>query len=285
MEAAAGYSIRLSFYMNLAKDTGWFQELPMELRKHYLLSISINCTKYALAAKNFGKTLEKEAVLAATAFALAGCCLDDMLDGNVLEERRLALEKLNWEYCAHYFVMFGRRKALHPVDILYEAIGDFLKRKAEIDRPSYDELIQYLKQAAFAEQCSGSCIDFSASEHAVRDKSVLFVVIGFLLALYGKHTKTEEKVFFLIGEIFRSIDDLCDFEEDKRAGFVNSLFIQKDAIPDTTIIVNELQWLHNAMQQIKGLIGQPFYEFIRFNLQLWTLENPYIYQKFLAGDF
>ena len=91
----------------------------------------------------------------------------------------------------------------------------------------------------------------------------------------------------MIGDIFRSIDDLCDFEEDESGGSVNSLFIKKGTmeISDTIKIVQELQWLHNALQQLSGYIEAPFYEFIKFNLQLWTLENPYIYQKFLAGDF
>lgn len=281
---AAEYSMYFSYYRYLVEEASWFLEFPMELKKRYALNISINCTKYALAAKNFGKTLEQEAISAATAFVLAGCCLDDMLDGNVQEERQLALEKLNWEYCAHYFVEFGKRKALHPVDILYEAVGNFLQKKSELDRLSYEQLLQYLRRAAFSEQWSGSCTDFSSDEYAVRDKSVLFVVIGFLFALFGTHTQKEEKAFFLIGEIYRSIDDLCDYEEDKRAGFVNSLFIQKEAIPDTIIIARELHWLHNALQQLRRFIDQPFYDFIRFNLQLWTLENPYIYQKFLVGN-
>ena len=284
---AAKYSMHFSYYRDFVKDAYWLQEFPIELKKRYESNISINCMRYALAAKNFHKPLEREAVSAAIAFVVAGCCLDNMLDSGILEERQLALDKLNWDYCAHYFVTFGTRKALHPVDMLYEAIGSFLCKKSEIDYSAYKKLMQYLKRAAFSEQRSVDCSDFFSDEYTVRDKSVLFVVIGFLLALYGRHTSLEEKTFFLIGDIFRSIDDLCDFEEDKSGGSVNSLFIKKGTmeISDTIKIVQELQWLHNALQQLSGYIEAPFYEFIKFNLQLWTLENPYIYQKFLAGDF
>lgn len=284
---AAAYSIYLSYYRYFVEDTLWFRELPEKLKNRYELSISVNCMKYALAAKDFHKPLEQEAVAAAVAFGLAGCYLDDMLDGNIQEERQLALEKLKWDYCTHYFVAFGIKKTMHPIDMLYEVVGDFLKKKSEHDYSTYEKLIQYLKRVAFSEQQSADCSDSFSDEGAVRDKSVLFVVVGFFLALYGRHTSVEEKSFFLIGDIFRSIDDLCDFEEDRRSGCVNSIFVQKDTkeASDTEKVVKELQWLHDALQQLRGLIGRAFYDFIQFNLQLWTLGNPYIYQKFLAGDF
>ena len=272
---AAAYSAAQEYYGSFLWKTRWFRKIPGDLQNRYRLCIAMNGMKFALAMENFRKPRDWEAISAATCFILAGCLLDYLIDEGSSGDRGLALEKLDWEYCAHYFVRFGPARDGHTVDLLYSVIASYLQKKKHSSHAAYDQLIGHLKRAVQAETADGKHI--LEDKTLVADKSVLFVVIGFELALYGNHTQQEWETFFLIGDIFRIIDDLCDAEQDACAGHVNSL-LSMEILTDNQL--DEIfSILQDSLERLEALISEPFFEFIRHEIRSWTLGNAYLFKR------
>ena len=277
--AAAFYGVSMEYSSGFLRKMDWFCALPLELRRKYGLCISLNGMKFTLAAENFQKPLDTEAVSAAVCFVLAGCILDNMLDEGSPGDQASAREKLTWEYCARYFIQFDPVGTDHAVDRLYGEIASFLRRKKKFSTAVYDCLMVHMRRAVQAETFVPKGPFDPQSPVFAADKSVLFTVIGFELALYGEHTEEEWEAFFLIGDIFRIIDDLCDAEQDMLAGRTNSLLTGRDR--GSEWIGNVLEALRQAMTRLESLVSEPFFAFLRHEVQCWTLSNACLYQKML----
>ena len=276
---AVVYSGAQEYYGGFLWGAKWFCGMPEDFQKRYRLCVALNGMKFTLAMENFEKPRDWEAISAATCFILAGCLLDHLIDEGISEDRALALEKLDWEYCAHYFVRFGPARSEHTVDMLYGVIGAFLRERKHVSTAAYHQLISHLRRAIQAETADKKSI--GEDRELVVDKSVLFVVIGFELAMYGDHTQQEWETFFLIGDIFRIIDDLCDAEQDARVGHMNSLLSGQEL---TDLPIDKtLSDLGESLEQLKALVSEPFYEFIRYEIQSWTLSNAYLFNKITEG--
>ncbi len=271
----ASYSPVMEFHSGFLRETDWFHALSRELRRCYGLCVAMNGTKFSLAAESFHKPRDKEAISAAVCFVLAGCMLDHMLDEGSLPEQTLAREKLKWDYCAHYFVRFGPLTDQHAVDRLFCVVAAFLQKRRDSCPEAYNRLLAHIQRTAFSETADDRTI--AADQTLTRDKSVLFVVIGFELALFGEHSQQEWDTFFLTGDIFRIIDDLCDAEQDAQAGRTNSLFLQHELT--NSRIVLAISELRRALERLEGLACEPFCEFIRHELRIWTLSNPYLFAR------
>lgn len=275
---AAHFSTALEYYGSFLRETEWFRALPLDIQRRYSFCIALNGMKFSLAAENFQKPIDREALSAAVCFILAGCLLDHLLDEGTPDSRKSALEKLGWEYCAHYFVQFGSAKTVHTVDLLYSIIASFLKKRMGAVPAIYNDLLTHMQRAVQAEVYTleerGSPIDMALTA----DKSILFVVIGFELALYGEHLPQEWEVFFLIGDILRMIDDLCDAEQDMLEGRVNSL-LPNDKEANDRWLCQSLDHLQQALVRLKALVREPFFAFVHYEIQSWTLSNTYLYKK------
>ncbi len=278
--AASDYGSVLEFYGGFLRETSWFRALPKELRRRYGLCVALNGAKFSLAAESFHKPRDREAISAAVCFILVGCLLDHLLDEGSPDEQKLAREKLEWDYCAHYFVRFGPMMNHHAVDGLYSVVAAFLQKRRVSCPGAYDQLLGHLKRAVLAETADGSSI--AADRTLVRDKSVLFVVIGFELALYGEHSRQEWDTFFLIGDIFRMIDDLCDAEQDAEAGRTNSL-LSRHGLTTRQLLLT-LSELRRALERLDELACEPFCAFIRHEIRTWTLSNPYLFNRTMEAS-
>lgn len=281
--AAVAYGTAMEHYSGPLRETAWFHALPEELRRRYSFCVAVNGMKFALAAESFHRPLDRKACSAAVCFILAGCILDNLLDEGSPAERRIAREKLVWGYCERYFVRYEIDGTGHVVDRLYSEIALFLRDHGEKTPDVYGCLLEHLRRAVRAEvhTSQGTWKTGDAMDIAlVADRSVLFTVIGFELALFGMHTPEEWEVFFLIGDIFRIIDDLCDAEADSRAGRVNSL-LMKIGGSDPLWAENALEDLARALARLERSVSTSFFAFLRYELQSWTLSNPYLYQKML----
>lgn len=271
---AAGFSAQLSYFNAFLQDEPWFRALPVELRCRYALCLSMNCVKFSLAAQCFRWSQNLEAFSVAASFILAGCILDDMIDNEDSEVRQLALRKLNWGYCSDYFIWFQPMREVHVIDQLYSFIGAFLEKKRCCNPEAYEYFLALLKRAVIAECGSNDRVN----QTLATDKSTLFTVLGFLLALYGNHTPEELSAFYLAGDLFRRMDDLCDFESDRDTGHVNSLRLE-DGVDEVELVEKELRSISSGLGRLEGLTDSSFGLFIRYELQSWTLSNPYLYQK------
>lgn len=280
--AARLYGTSMEYYGGSLRAADWFRALPEEFQRRYGFCVSLNAMKFALAAESFQKPLDGEALSAAVCFVLAGCILDNMLDEGDPADRAAAEEKLAWEYCAGYFLRFAPARADHAVDRLYSVIGSFLRKGKEHSIAAYDRLLAHLHRAVQAETFSLKGLRGPQEEALAADKSVLFTVIGFELALYGEHTAQEWEAFFLIGDTFRLIDDLCDAEQDQLAGRANSLLANAGA-DDSEWIPRALEALRQALARLEAVVSRPFFTFLRYELQSWTLSNAYLYQKMLEA--
>lgn len=280
--AATGYGTAMEYYSAALRDTAWYHALPEELRRRYGFCIAVNGMKFALAAESFHRWLDRDACSAAVCFILVGCILDNLLDEGTPVQRQLAREKLTWEYCQRYFVHHEETGVDCAVDRLYSQIGVFLREGEQRAPDACACLLEHLRRAASAELHSaqetrnGGTVDAAL----VADKSILFTVIGFELALFGTHTPEEWEAFFLIGNIFRLMDDLCDAEEDSRAGRANSLLI-RGGREDRPCVENALEELAQALTRLEKLVSAPFFAFLRYELRSWTLSNAFLYRKML----
>lgn len=281
--SATAYGTAMEYYGGPLRETGWFRAMPEELQRRYSFCVTLNGMKFALAAESFHRSLDREACSAAVCFLLAGCILDHMLDEGTPLEQRTAREKLAWEYCAQSFLHFSPAKADHVVDRLYGELARFLQKHGQEAPDARDLLLTHLRRAAQAEALAsqGAWNGGNAPDAAtVANKSVLFTVVGFELALFGKHTPEEWEVFFLIGNIFRIMDDLCDAEADSQAGRANSL-LMKSGTGSSLWCEDALEELAHALARLEKLVCAPFFAFIRYELQSWTLSNPNLYRKVL----
>lgn len=270
------YRTALQDYAGMLQGEDWLASLPPELRKRYDLCVSLNCMKFSLAAESFRKTLRRDAVAAGTAFILAGCIADSLLDECSPLQREIAFRKLDWAYCGHYFERLGTLLEPHPLDQLYEVVGKFLKAGKLTSPAYYEDILSLLRRAAQAECLIGAR---KKSKSAVMDKSVLFVVIGFQLAFYGEYSALEREIFFRIGDIFRLVDDLCDLEEDERSGQPNSLLLTSPGESPSVLAEAAVSELQQKLLQLQELISRDFYHFLRHEIRVWTLGCPQIYKN------
>lgn len=274
------FGTALEYYGSFLRETDWFRALPSDMQRRYSFCIALNGMKFSLAAENFQKPLDKDALSAAVCFILAGCLLDHLLDEGDPDSRTTALEKLDWEYCAHYFVEFGPAKTAHVVDLLYSTIASFLKKKMGTAPIIYNDLLSHMQRAVQSEVYTSEERSNPTDMVLTTDKSILFVVIGFELALYGEHLPREWETFFLIGDILRMIDDLCDAEQDVLAGRVNSL-LPNDKETNSLWLCRSLDNLQQALVRLKDLVREPLFSFICYEIQSWTLSNTYLCKKIM----
>lgn len=276
------YGTALSYYSGFWRETVWAKALDEETKRRYALCLDMNSMKFALAAKSLCRPMEKEALSAAVSFILAGCLLDNFIDQGSAAERKQAMEMLEWEYCAHYFVHFGSAKSKHAIDVLFSEIAHYLKDKARTEPKAYDQFLAYLRRATAAEVASANGRDDALQNRMIVDKSVLFEVLGFQLAFYGNHTCQEWEIFFLIGNIFWMIDDLCDVEEDTRSGQVNALLSAECGSLEVRM-TRMLTELTQALERLKLLVEPAFYQFILYEVRSWTLDEPGLYRKVMEA--
>lgn len=274
-EEEAYYYAALDDYAELVRKNNWYFKLPSDIRNRYDLCLSFNYMKFSFAAESFGKPLNYEAATAGTAFILAGCVIDSLLDEGNPEHRELALRKLDWPYCERYFVWFGSRREAHTIDYLYETIGHFLEKGKQSKPQYYDDILSQIRRAAQAESLTGT--QGQRTETTVIEKSVLFTAIGFQLAFFGEYTAQEKDIFFQIGDIFRLIDDLCDLEEDEYSGQANSLLLKMSIGSHKAFCEAAISELNKKLMRLQGFINQDFYRFLRYEVCAWTLGCPEIY--------
>ena len=156
------------------------------------------------------------------------------------------------------------------------------------------------------------------SEHIenllITDKSILFVVIAFELALFNdKNLDKHLKAIYRIANIFRLIDDLCDISEDYFRKQKNSIF-ELDNI-DFDILSNNLvkkktkktspsykidnQYdRYNLIENyfdapidkfideinlLKSELGSIFFNFVNYEIRDWTMSCKYIRERYYRG--
>lgn len=268
------YGTAISYYSTFWREAAWAKALDEDTKQRYALCMDMNSMKFALAAECLRRPLDKEALSAAVCFVFTGCLLDNLVDCGSPTEREQVLKMLEWKYCAHYFVSFGPAKSNYIIDVLFNVIARYLKDRKETEPKAYDQFLAYLRRAIAAEATSLDSEKHIQQKNVIMDKSVLFEVLGFQLAFFGANTRREWDIFFLIGNIFRIIDDLCDEEDDAENGQINSLLSG-----ECGSLEQMLAELTQALERLKQLTGPALYHFIRYEVRCWTLDNPYLYQK------
>lgn len=269
-DTADFYETAIEYHGAFVRSSEWFQQLPSIYRKQYAEAAARHSMRHILASQSFGRVPDDEAISAAVAFCMVGCILDDMIDNGTIAERRQAQEFLDWTYCSAYFENFDSRAGAHAVDFLYETVGSFLDMHKNQDEEAYELLIEHLKRASEAER-------HTLTYEQTFDKSELFTVLGFEIALFGQHTAEEWAAFQLCGRISRLIDDLCDADQDIIARRPNSLVKRHGALTSRMIevVLNEIE---EALQLLSRTASEAFSDFMRYTVQQWTMDNPEVAQ-------
>ena len=234
----------------------------------FLNVVLMNCQKNYLLCRQFSVDVNRRLFHAALSFTILGCVLDFMLDSGNEELRQNAREKLSADYCAYYFVKFGKSKNDTAEDYLFEKISQGLYQIRSISIDKYSKIIGMIKKAAEAEVY---VLNENCTDENIVCKSLEFIRISSEILLSEKElTDYDRRLIDSIGYSFALIDDLCDYFEDEANGQAN--LVSRMVGTDESIIVNNMcKKLAHHMDVIKNCAIKEFYSFIINELSEWTL--------------
>ena len=202
------------------------------------------------------------------------------MDNGTEVQRRQAREILDWENgCGVYFT--GRAKANDTLtaSILSE-LGAFLQDIRANNPGSYKRLLSELRHCATAECIAAAPTHTTKDLPYAKNKSVLFALLGFRFAASGCLSREEERLCSLVGEIMSVVDDLCDLDEDVKHGQINSIFCKAGNWFDLLPVIDEaFQRIELILNQLHEGFSREFYEYLLYELRVWSLDNEYIRSK------
>lgn len=266
-----------AYYLSFLEGAPGAQLLWHRDAKPYRHIVSINIRKYVLAMQNFGKELKPCPLCCATLFSLLGCMLDNSLDSGTAEERERALQILDWERgCGCYFT--GVKAGGNGLeDAMLTEIGMFLQSIRFASSKKYECLLVQIRRAVYAEFCSVSEININKGCQYALDKSVLFTFLGFCLAASGNLSRREIQLCRMVGQVFGLFDDLCDLEEDQALGQLNSILCQACSATELLHCIDQaFLTLDRLLNTLSRYFSPEFYNFLLYELRIWTLCNHYI---------
>ncbi len=300
------------------------RELGINTEKYFLM----NSMKFYLACEEFKVLKNKDNIKAAIYFTVLGCVLDKMIDEGNDKIKNMALEKLSWNYCKDYFIEFKDEKEDSVIDYLFQYLGKVLKMMKKENFLLYKNIVYFIERAIDSEvyvtlrlkndnfilsKYKMNNIDSSENIEnlLITDKSILFVVTAFELALFNdKNLDKHLKVIYRIANIFRLIDDLCDISEDYCRKQKNSIFelndIEFDILSDNLVkkktspshkIDNQYDRYNliesyfdspidkfiDEINLLKSELGSTFFNFVNYEIRDWTMSCKYIRERYYRG--
>lgn len=243
-------------------------KLKEEYRTAFLNVILVNCQKNYLLCRQFSVNVNRKLFHAALSFTLLGCVLDFMLDSGNDDLRNKAREKLSEDYCAYYFVNFGKAKNDTTEDYLFEKISQGLYEIRSNNKEKYIRIINMIKNAAesevyvLKENCTDENIVCKSLEFTRISSEILLSEIDL--------TDSDRELIDSIGYSFALIDDLCDCFEDELIGQAN--LVNRMGSTDESCTVNCMcEKLGHYIDLIKTRAIPQLYNFIFNELSEWTL--------------